>query len=49
MRKIKKVKLFPNNNISSLKIVNELKNSLKKYDFELSDDFDLAIAIGGDG
>ena len=47
---IKRIKLFPNNNITSLKIVKEIKEKIKNYPFELVEtNFDLAIAIGGDG
>lgn len=49
MRNINKVKLFSNNTESSKLIEEELINLLNKYNFEISEDFDLGIAIGGDG
>ena len=49
MRSINKIKLFSNKTEQSNQIEKKLINLLKKYDFEISDDFDLGIAIGGDG
>ena len=50
MKKINKVKLFINNNIKSRKVAKELVEVLKKKKFQIvDDDFDLGIAIGGDG
>ena len=49
MRKINKVKIFTNKLEKSEKIKDKLIEILKKYNFEISDDYDLAIAIGGDG
>lgn len=49
MRNINKVKLFSNHTSNSKSIEEELKMILKKYNFEISEDFDLGIAIGGDG
>ena len=50
MRKINKVKIFANENEVSYKIKLKLIEELKKYNFELVDEnYDLAIAIGGDG
>lgn len=49
MRNINKVKLFSNHTSNSKPIEEELKMILKKYNFEISEDFDLGIAIGGDG
>lgn len=47
---IKKVKIFTNNNSASLEIANLLREELVKRDYIISeDDFDLAIAVGGDG
>lgn len=48
--KIRKLKLFTNDNIRSKMVAKEVKEKLEKNDFLLVDnDFDLAIAIGGDG
>ena len=45
-----KIKIFCNNNINSLKVLKELKEKIKKHNLELVDNnFDVAIAIGGDG
>lgn len=46
-----RIKLFPNRNEDSLYICNILKEELRKNKFNLveDDDYDLAIAIGGDG
>ena len=50
MNKISKVKLFINNNLKSRKAAEEIKNELLKNKFELvEEDFDLGIAVGGDG
>ena len=50
MRKINKVKIFNNDNYESIKIKNELTVILSKYKFNIvENDYDLAIAIGGDG
>lgn len=51
MKKIKKVRLFVNSNIKSKNIESKLKDLLQVNDFTLTenDDFDLGIAIGGDG
>ena len=45
-----KIKLYPNKNSSSLYIADILKDELEKNELFLADeDYDLAIAIGGDG
>lgn len=49
MRKINKVKLFSNKSEKSEQIAYELTKILEEYNFEITEDFDLAIAIGGDG
>lgn len=49
MRSINKVKLFSNHTSNSKLIEEELIMLLKKYNFEISEEFDLGIAIGGDG
>lgn len=49
MRKINKIKLFSNGNEKSEEIKNKLIKLLITNNFEISDDYDLAIAIGGDG
>ena len=50
MIKIKRIKLFVNNNLKSLKIAELVKAKLKDKGFKIvSKNFDLAIAIGGDG
>ncbi len=50
MNKINKVKLFVNNNIKSRKAAKLISEALKKKKFEIvEDDFDLGIAVGGDG
>ncbi|MGM9877228.1 MAG: NAD(+)/NADH kinase [Bacilli bacterium] len=49
MRKINRVKLFSNKTEKSEKIAYELTKILKEYGFEIAEDYDLAIAIGGDG
>ena len=48
--KIKKVKLFINDNLRSNKVAREVKEKLEKNKFVIVEDgYDLAIAIGGDG
>lgn len=48
--KINKIKLFVNDNIKSRKIAKDVENLLIKNKFEIVDeDYDLALAIGGDG
>ena len=50
MRKINKIKIFANDNLVSQQIKSDLENLLSEYNFELNDEeYDLAIAIGGDG
>ncbi len=50
MKKISKVKLFVNNNIKSRKAAKLIKETLKRKKFEIvEEDFDLGIAVGGDG
>lgn len=50
MKKINKVKLFVNNNLKSRKAAEEIKEELLNNNFELvEEDFDLGIAVGGDG
>jgi len=50
MKKINKVKLFVNNNIRSHKVAKIVQEVLVKENFEIvEEDFDLGIAIGGDG
>ncbi|MCI8459944.1 MAG: NAD(+)/NADH kinase [Bacilli bacterium] len=50
MKKINKVKLFVNNNIKSRKAAKIITEVLKKKKFEIvEEDFDLGIAVGGDG
>lgn len=50
MKKINKVKLFINNNLKSRKAAEEIKEELIKNKFKLvEEDFDLGIAVGGDG
>lgn len=45
-----KIKVFCNNNINSLKVLKELKEKIRKHNLELvENNFDIAIAIGGDG
>lgn len=46
---INKVKLFPNNNSKSIRIAKSLTKKLIDNGFIIDDDFDLGIAIGGDG
>jgi Predicted sugar kinase len=49
-REINKVKLFCNNNEQSIETYELTKEVLERYHFEIVDeDYDLAIAIGGDG
>lgn len=48
--KIKKVKLFINDNLKSNRVAKEVKEKLVKNKFVIVDEgYDLAIAIGGDG
>ena len=48
--KIKKVKLFINDNLRSNKVAREVKEKLEKNKFAIVEEgYDLAIAIGGDG
>lgn len=48
--KIKKVKLFINDNLKSNRVAREVKEKLSKNKFTLVEEgYDLAIAIGGDG
>lgn len=48
--KIKRIKIFANNNDKSLSLKDEIANKLIENDFEIVDNnFDLGIAIGGDG
>lgn len=48
--KIKKVKLFINDNLKSNRVAREVKEKLVKNKFVVvDDDYDLAIAVGGDG
>ena len=50
MRKINKVRIFTNNTAKSSNVVLELKKALEDFNFEIVDqDYDLAIAVGGDG
>lgn len=50
MKKIKRVKLFVNNNIKSRKVAKEITEILQKKKFEIvEDNFDIGIAVGGDG
>lgn len=51
MKKIKKVRLFVNSNIKSKNIETKLKEILLNNDFIITeeDNFDLGVAIGGDG
>lgn len=50
MKKIKNIKLFINNNIKSRQVAKIVKEQLIENDFNIvEDDFDLGIAIGGDG
>lgn len=50
MRKINKIRIFANENEESYKIKLKLQGVLEKYKFEVvEEDYDLAIAIGGDG
>lgn len=51
MKEIKKVRLFVNHNIKSRQVERETREVLLRENFEIteSDDFDLGIAIGGDG
>lgn len=48
--KIKKIKLFVNDNLKSNRIAREVKEKLEENKFVIVDEgYDLAIAIGGDG
>ena len=50
MKEVKKIKIFSNNNDKSKEIYEITKMKLVDNGFELVDDnFDLGIAIGGDG
>ena len=50
MKKINKVKLFVNNNLKSRKAAEIIKEELINNKFEIvEDNFDLGIAVGGDG
>lgn len=50
MRKINKIKFFSNDSDSSRNIEYELRELFNEYKFEVVDkDYDLAIALGGDG
>ncbi len=49
MRSINKIKIFSNHTSKSNPIEEELIKLLKEYNFEISEDFDLGIAVGGDG
>lgn len=50
MKKIKKIKIYINNDKKSKMVAEKLKNDLLKYHFEITDsDYDLAISVGGDG
>lgn len=47
---MKKVKLFVNNNEKSLEVSKTIKEKLEKKQFEIvEEEYDIAIAIGGDG
>lgn len=49
-RNIRRVKLFVNDNGESLRLKSKVEECFKKYHFEIvEDDYDLAVAIGGDG
>ena len=49
-RIVNKIKLFTNNNEKSMKIAKKVIKQLKNSNFEIVDDnYDLGIAIGGDG
>lgn len=50
MIKINRIKLFVNDNLKSRKIADLVKSKLKDNDFKIvTKNYDLAIAIGGDG
>ena len=50
MIKVNRIKLFVNNNLKSIKIADIVKYKLKEQGFKIVDkNYDLAIAIGGDG
>ena len=47
---MKKVKLFVNNNEKSLEVAKTIKEKLEKKNFKIvEEDYEIAIAIGGDG
>lgn len=47
---IKSIKLFPNDNVKFTNIINDIERKFIENGFKISDDnYDLAIAIGGDG
>lgn len=46
---IKKIKIFSNENEKCQKIKTQLENLFLKNNFSMEEDFDLGIAIGGDG
>jgi len=49
---IRRVKLFPNNDIRALKVAGLLEEKLRKHGYDVVDagyGYDLAIAVGGDG
>ena len=49
-RTISRVKLFVNENEESLALKRKVENCFLKYHFEIvEEDYDLAVAIGGDG
>lgn len=49
MQRINKIKLFPNDQGNSLLVAEELARKLEQYGYTITqDNFDLAIAIGGD-
>ena len=50
MNKIKRVKLFVNNNVKSKRVEKKVRAVLEKNNFKIvEEDFELGIAIGGDG
>ena len=47
---MKKIKLFVNNNEKSLEVAKTIKEKLEKKNFKIvEEDYEIAIAIGGDG
>lgn len=47
---MKKIRLFTNNNEKSLEITKSIQEKLEKKNFQLvEDDYEIAIAVGGDG